>query len=147
MPFDPLETEPKHVAAPTALIEYMRPKPRGNKSGDKYDRTKHRPRLAITIPTTICGGSKAEAFRLHLGTGDDAGRARIKGAQLSDAKAVKPHQFLHAMTFKFGFVPSLGDEIADKERVPVRLINRDEFEIDLPAWWKVPAPVKLKAAK
>ena len=138
MPFEVLETEPKELSVPTALIQYMRPMPRGKKDptkAAKYNRATVRPQLKITLPTTICGTGKAKAHVLLLGTGTDKGKARIKGAPDGNLKAVEPKELAHSFTWNFGFVPKLSDEIADAERVPCRKIGDNEFEIDLPAWW------------
>ena len=137
MPFEELETEPKDLIVPTALISYMRPEKRKAKPGQAakpYNREMVKPCLIITIPTTICGIGKAKSHRFLLGTGSEKGKARIKGS--TDAKAVEPQEKKHCFTWKFGYVPKLEDEIADQERVLVRKINDNEFEIDLPEWWK-----------
>lgn len=139
MPLDVLETEPKELTLPTALISYMRPTPRKPKEGSArtskaYDRTKVLPQLVVTMPTTICGIGKEKTHLFMVGSGADKGKARIKASK--DAKAVAPKEMKHSFTWRFGHVPKLGDEIADQERVLCRKIGDNEFEIDLPAWWK-----------
>jgi hypothetical protein len=137
MPFEELETEPKELTVPTALISYMRPARREAKPGKPakpYNRQMIKPCLIITIPTTICGTGKAKAHIFQLGTGADKGKARISGS--TKPKAVAPKERMHCFSWKFGFVPKLSDEIAAQERVLARKISDDVFEIDLPEWWK-----------
>lgn len=135
MPFDVVETEPEARAAPTAMISYERPKRRGA-SAKTLDRVGVRPQLHITLPTTICGIGKAKSHVLLIGKGPDKGKARIKASAAEAKGAVVPKEMKHSFTWKFGFVPSLGVEAAAAERVLARKIGDDEFEIDLPEWWK-----------
>lgn len=135
MSFEVLETEPGEINHPTALISYMRPVQRKPKSGSAkvYDRTGVKPQLIVTLPTSICGVGKSPSHVFMLGTGPDGkGKARIKGS--AAPKAVKPKEMKHSFTWKFGYVPKFGDEIAAQERVLCRKIGDNEFEIDMPAW-------------
>ena len=51
-------------------------------------------------------------------------------------------------TSNFGFVPSLGDDAASGEKVNVRKIDDNTWEIDLPPWFKVAKPgLKSGASK
>lgn len=139
MPFEILETVPKASAVPMAKIKYMRSTPRGKKNGvDAKPKRRRYPELTIALPTTICGIGKAKAHVFMLGTGADKGRARISGLAIAidGSKAVVPRELKHCFVWNFGFVPSLKDEIADEEHVAVRKITDNEFEIDLPPWWK-----------
>ena len=127
MPFEIVETETKDNMPPTALISYMRPKRKG---GGEYDRSKVKPRLTVTLPTVVCGVAKSERFLFLLGSGTDAGKARIKGTK--DKKGVKPSEFKSHLVMRFGHVPKFGDDIFDGERCAVRKINDEEYEIDVP---------------
>lgn len=134
MPFEELETITKANAPPTAVISYM---PGGHSDSHKKN-TDRKPTLRITIPTTICGVSKSETFTLLVGTGEQAGKLRIKGIAKSARETrfgCKPGQMKHAFRFNFGYVPKLGDDHFDGERRPVRRISDEEFEIDVPVSW------------
>lgn len=126
MAFDVVETEGK-LNVPTALISYER------KKGGKTAQQHRRPMLMVTIPTTICGAAKEKTHEFCVGTGSDAGKARVRPSK--SAKAVKPTEFKNAFTWRFGYVPRLGTDAAAGDRVLVRKINDDEFEIDLPPWF------------
>jgi len=125
MPFEVVETVTKENMPPTVLISYMRPKRKGKDA--ECDRGKVKPKLTMTVPTSIFI-SKAETFLLLVGTGADAGKARIKASK--DKKAIKPSEFKSHLIFRFGFVPKLGDEIFDGERCAIRRLTDDEYEID-----------------
>jgi hypothetical protein len=141
MPFETLETITKANAPPTAVLSYMcrtqKPKPGKPVRNDK-DR---KPSLMVTLPTTMCGTSKSETFALLIGTGADIGKLRIKGIPASVKGAApspagaKPSQMKHAFRFNFGFVPKLGEDHFDGERRPVKKINNEEFEIEVPSSW------------
>jgi hypothetical protein len=90
----------------------------------------------ISIATTICGTSKAEAFKLQIGSGEDRGKLRIVGLP-ADAPGVIPTQHAHFFKWNFGFVPRLGEDEFEGERRPVRKIADDEFEIEVPESWFV----------
>lgn len=127
MAFEEIETGAS--APPQAKLSYLR----GQRGKNGEDRSK-KPKLIITIPTTICGISKSEKFALLVGTGDDRGKILIRGC---DAKpkpkgaAVAPTQHKHYFRFHFGYVPRLGDSIFD-EKGDVRRISDEEFEIIIP---------------
>lgn len=130
MPFDPIEFVTKSNLPPQASISYLRTeRKKGPAKGGK-------PRLLIAIPTTLSGVTKKKHFMLQFGTGKDAGKARISGQNAANKHTVERKDLLHASTFNFGYVPMLGDGAAQKEHVPVRKISDDEFEIDLPPWFK-----------
>lgn len=129
MPFEVLETQTKDNMPPTALISYMRPGKK--KGGADFDRNKTKPRLSVTVPTSIFI-SKAEKFVLLVGTGADVGKARIRAAGKSDKAGIKPSEFKAHLILRFGYVPKLGDEIFDGERCDIRRISEDEYEIDAP---------------
>jgi hypothetical protein len=132
MPFEPLETETKGNSPVEAIVTYMRPKPRGKAAyADKGQ--SGRPVLRICIPTKICGIGKAEKHKLFIGTGDDAGKMRVAGNTAEDS--IAPKQLKHTFIWTFGYVPRLGEEVFD-ERLPVRKIEDDVFEIDVnPKWF------------
>jgi hypothetical protein len=129
MPFDDLYTIAKHNQPPMATISYSTTtRKAGPVRNDKS------PTLKISIPTTICGTSKARAFKLQIGTGEDIGKLRIVG--LPEAMAgVEPSQHAHFFRWNFGFVPNLGEDEFEGEKRPVRKINDDEFEIYVPVSW------------
>lgn len=136
MPFDNLETITRDNMPPTALISYMPSRGRGTSGGKVKEGSK--PRLVITLPTTVCGTAKADRWVLQLGSGNDAGKLRIKGLpKNSPAKqgGVLPSEMKNCFKWNFGFVPKLGDDHFDGERKPVRKISDDEFEIDVPESW------------
>lgn len=133
MPFETLETITKQNMPPSAKLSYMPPPgPRG-KNGGKLARDP-KLQLIVSIPTTVCGTSKAKTFVLALGTGKDAGKLRVVGCAKNE-KGVEPRQLMHTFVFRFGFVPKLGEDHFDGEHRPVRKIGDDEFEIDVPASW------------
>jgi hypothetical protein len=132
MSFENLETVTKQNMPPMAKISYMPPQGRG-KSVAKHNKDP-KPQLIVSIPTTVCGTSKAKSFALLLGTGADAGKIRIKGSKTGGA-GVEPKELMHAFIFRFGFVPKLGDDHFDGEHRPVRKVSDDEFEIDVPRSW------------
>jgi hypothetical protein len=131
MPFEELETITRANAPPMATISYSLAY-KGSKRPDKGDR---KPRLLITIPTTLCGASKSETFRLLIGTGPDAGKLMIKGDNVSRDGGVSPTQLAHFFRWNFGFVPRLGDDMFEGEKRPVRKISEEEFEISVPVSW------------
>jgi hypothetical protein len=129
MGFETLETVTRGKEPPTAKVTYLRGINR--KTGTAKEGAK--PTLKISIPTTICGLAKAKIFQILIGKGGDAGKLRISGCK-SGVEGIKPSEFKHALTFNFGYVPSLGDDVFD-ERCPVRKITDDVFEIDVKASW------------
>lgn len=130
MPFEEVETFTKDHHQPVARWLY--------ESGARKRQGK--PKLTISIPTTVCGTAKAERFVMLLGTGDDQGKVRIRGVPEKNAppSAVKPTKHLHYFKFNFGVVPRLGEKSFDGDRVPVRKIGDDEFELTVPASWFEP---------
>lgn len=134
MPFDELETVTRKNAPPMATLSYDFATEKTKRSGGK-------PRLTISIPTTLCGTSKSKTFRLLIGTGEDAGKLRVQGSEAIKGKAVKsdgiePSQHAHFFRWNFGFVTKLGEEETfEGEKRPVRKISDDEFEIDVPVSW------------
>jgi hypothetical protein len=135
MPFEPIDTITKANMPPTALISYMPAQGHGKNAGKAKKESK--PRLVVTLPTTLCGTAKAERWTLMLGNGADAGRLRIKGLpKNSPAKqGIEPTEMKNCFRWNFGFVPRLGEDHFDGERRPVRKLGDDEFEIDVPASW------------
>jgi hypothetical protein len=130
MPFEVLETETKHNRPIMASISYMRPARKGEpKKGVK-------PQLLISIPTALSAISKKKFFVLQLGKGPDRGKARITGQNAKSKATIEPKCMKYTQIFNFGFVPLLGDEIAGQEHIPVRKISDDEFEVDLPPWFR-----------
>lgn len=136
MPFEVLETIKKELKASRPSISYMR-------FVSERTKKKNMPKLIVGIPRAILGPFKPKAetlYEFHVGSGKDAGRARI----VPGKNGVAATTLKNFIAFRFGFVPALGDEIADKEFVDGRPIDGG-FEIDLPAWFKIPG-VPKKAA-
>lgn len=143
MPFEDLETITKANAPPEATVTYDFAQKKGSaRKGDK------KPRLTISIPTTVCGVAKSKAFKLLLGTGVDVGKLLVRGelcyrSAKEVASALKPvpgtvapseHQ--HFLRFNFGYVPKLGDEDTfEAQRCAVRKVSDEEFEISVPPSW------------
>lgn len=131
MPFEDLETVTRHNQPPRATISYCVAQRNGKSKSEKQ------PKLTISIPTTICGTSKAKAFKLKIGTGASAGKLRIVGVP-DKAKAlagVVPSQHAHFFRWNFGYVPLLGEDQFEGEKRPVIKVGEDEFEIDVPPSW------------
>lgn len=133
MPFEILETIPRDSRQPMASVSYER---RGKKNA--------LPQLIVAIPTTLAGICKRERFRFDIGTGADAGKARVSGLAKGVPGTSAPGTMMkHSLVIRFGEVPALGDDAAAKEPCAVRKIDDNTWEIDLPPWFK-PAPVKAK---
>lgn len=131
MPFETLETVSRRLPRSSGSISYRRV--RGSKG--------HRPqpRLIISIPKTLAADFKTrdgDTYALLLGSGDDAGKARIR----RDAKGTgRCTPLQHTFMFNFGFVPYLGTSAGDREPLQVRAITGKDgsgFEFDLPVWFK-----------
>lgn len=139
MAFEELETVTRGNEPPQATVTYDYAY---KKNGIR--KTNAKPRLMISIPTTLCGVSKSKTFRLLVGTGDDVGKLLVRGCDAEKGKAknggVAPSQHAHFFRFNFGFVPKLGDEeLWGGEKRPVRKVSDEEFEIDVPrSWFAIP---------
>jgi hypothetical protein len=134
MPFEDLEIITPKNQPPQATISYViTSRKKGAAVGDR------KPKLTISIPTTLCGTSKAKSFKLQIGTGSHLGKLRIVG--MSDkpkapaAVGVEPSEHAHFFRWNFGFVPRLGEDTFEGEKRPVTKISDDEFEIDVPKSW------------
>lgn len=126
MPFEVIATIAKPMKDVQASISYR-------KNTTKTGRSKN-PVLIIGIPKTVMGDFKAkkeQPFALSIGKGADAGKARISPA--TDGVAAK--HLKGGLVFRFGYVPMLGSDAAEKEFVPVKYTGGN-FELDLPAWFK-----------
>ncbi len=156
MAFEELETVTRGNEPPQATVTYDY----AQKKGERVRKADAKPRLTISIPTTLCGVSKSKTFRLLVGTGDDLGKLLIRGCDAEKGKAnapfriggcdaekgkakpggVAPSQHKHFFRFNFGFVPKLGDEeLWGGEKRPVRKVSDEEFEIDVPrSWFAIP---------
>jgi len=131
MPFEDFETVTKDNAPPTAILTYQ-PAHRKNVKTDA------KPKLTISIPTTVCGQGKCDRFKLLVGTGEDAGKLRIvgiKGAKATDKVGVKPMEHEHFLKFNFGFVPAWGTDKIAADRHAVTKIDDDTFDVTVPASW------------
>jgi hypothetical protein len=128
MPFNDLDTVAK-ARAPEATISYSN---KVRKTGRaKADKTLQ---LTISIGTAICGTPGAKAFKLQIGSGQDAGKLRIVGLS-AEVSGVIPTRHGRFHRWNFGFVPRLGDDQFQGEKRPVRKTGDDEFEIDVPTSW------------
>jgi hypothetical protein len=137
MAFDTLETISRDSHAPMASISYDRPK----RGADKI------PRLIVSVPTVLAGLCKRDWFRFEIGTGQDAGRARVSGIAKGVPGSSAPGTMMkNALVIRFGRVPALGEDAAAKELCPVRKVDDNTWEIDLPPWFKVEKPAKIRAA-
>lgn len=131
MPFEILETVARDTRVAMASVSYERGKGRNGVIRDR------RPRLRVSIPTVFAGLCKRDRFRIDVGTGADAGRARISGLAKGVPGASAPGTMMkNALVVRFGFVPMLGEDAAAKEFVPVRKLDDNTWEIDLPPWFK-----------
>lgn len=83
MPFEEIETHTRQNAPPVATISYEHATEKSKRKGAK-------PRLTISVPTTICGTSKSKSFLLLIGSGADAGKIRIKGEKGGGGRASNP---------------------------------------------------------
>lgn len=125
---------------PTIMGRYGLPaKTRGSIS---YRRLKYKtgakmkdPKLVINIPKAFTEGMtivKGDRFVLMVGDGDDTGKAQLIKA--SNGEGSKVQVFAGCVSLRFGYVPMLGHDAAEKEDVDVRQVTGG-FEIDLPAWF------------
>ena len=73
-----------------------------------------------------------QRYALQVGTGADVGKARIEPIT---AGGVTPSIVKGGVTFRFGYVPMLGSDAAEKEFIEARA-TKTGFEIDLPPWFK-----------
>jgi hypothetical protein len=134
MAFETLPT----IAAPAkdamASISYRLP-------FSKHGRSKT-PRLIIGIPGPIAGNFKPKAsqlFALQIGDGSDQGKARIVEA----GEGVSPRMLRGGAAFRFGYVPVLGQNAAEKEYVAAKAI-KGGFELTLPKWFVAALPRSVK---
>lgn len=130
MPFEYLATVTRPAKISKPSISYMRfrsPK-------DPDNMRKALPKLIIGIPKGMVSGFKpkeGELYEFHVGTGKDSGKARI----VPGKNGITANVLKNAVAFRFGYVPMLGDEIADKEFVDGAAIDGG-FELTLPPWFK-----------
>lgn len=128
MPFEPLEFISKPLKDVQASISYRR-------NETKHGRSKN-PVLIIGIPVTAARDFKAkkdQMFGLSIGSGPDAGKARILP---QSAPGVLAKHLKGGLVFRIGYVPMLGTDTAEKEFVPVKALTGNGFEITLPPWFK-----------
>jgi hypothetical protein len=133
MPFAPLETVTKKLIEIRASISYMRRRMREGKN--KRHPHEYTPRLVIGIPKGVVTAPKkaaAQTYVFQIGSGNDAGKARL----LPSDKGIAPRDLKGGLVFRFGYVPMLGNNIADRELVEVKALAGGGFEIALPAWFK-----------
>lgn len=132
MPFTVLPTVQGRWGEPvktTGSLSYKRLKYKnGNKMKD--------PKLRISIPKHFTEGmtiQKGDRYILMVGDGDDAGKARL--VKSANHEGTKVQIFSGCVTLRFGYVPMLGHDAADKEDIDVRQVP-EGFEIDLPEWFR-----------
>jgi hypothetical protein len=127
MPFEDLETITKANMPPQASLSYMRQ----IRKGKEIDRDKVKPKLILTLPTSIVI-SKCEKFCIQIGSGQDFGKMRVIGMKKGvPGKGVKPSEFKSYLVLRFGYVPKFGDEIFDGMKCPIVRIDDDTYEIAL----------------
>jgi hypothetical protein len=93
------------------------------------------PKLLISIPKYFTEGmniKKGDRFVLLVGDGDDSGKARLIRSTNGEGSLVAV--FSGCVSLRFGFVPMLGHDAAEKEDIDVRRCDNG-FEIDLPSWF------------
>lgn len=98
----------------------------------------NKPKLIIGIPGAILHKFKhmeSDTFSLMLGDGSDAGKAMILRDKTGVCKAHKFGAGTGALSFKFGFVPSIGMDAVDKEQVELVAETADSITITLPPWF------------
>jgi hypothetical protein len=140
MPFEALETIARDTRVPMASVSYARSQRKGKVRAGL-------PVLIIAIPTTLAGVCKRDRFRFEVGTGNDAGKARVCGLAKGTVGTSAPGTMMkNALVIRFGEVPALGEDAAAKEQVHVRKIDDNQWEIDLPPWFKVVKQPKVRAA-
>jgi hypothetical protein len=135
MPFEICETVSGNLKEVKASISYMRYAVREGKKRRRPE-NEYLPRLVIGIPKAVVTAAKkatSQAYVLQIGAGADAGRARLMP---SDKGSVTPRELRGGLAFRFGYVPLLGNAIADREYVDVKALPGGGFEIALPAWFK-----------
>jgi hypothetical protein len=129
MPFEPLPTVPtgKQLVVCGSISYKRNSRSRNNK--------KSPPRLIICLPTIVNNGAiqKNDRVNLLIGTGSDEGRARLTKAKSEGALAYMMRG--GAILLRFGYVPMLGLDAAEREQLEFRA-NGEGFEFDLPAWFK-----------
>jgi hypothetical protein len=126
MPFELLPTVPTAQHATHGSISYKR----NSRSRNK----KSPPRLIICVPRSLNNGSieRNDRISLLIGTGSDAGKAKL--AKAKDGALARVLRG-GAILLRFGYVPMLGIDPAEREAIEVRP-NGDGFEFDLPPWFK-----------
>ena len=117
--------------------------PAKTKGSVSYRRLKYKtgakqrdPKLLISIPKYFTEGmtiTKGDRYILLIGDDEDEGKARI--IKSTNGEGSKVQVFSGCVSLRFGFVPMLGHDAAEKEDVEVRLCDGG-FEIDLPVWFK-----------
>ena len=132
MPFDLLETQTKATMPPMASLSYMRGrKASHDDSGDDEGTPKIRPKLIVTLPTTVCI-TQAERFAIFIGTGEDRGKIRICGLKKGVPGGVIGTTFKQHVMLRFGFVPKFGNESFATVKCPITRIDNDTYEIEVP---------------
>lgn len=141
MPFEAIETQPRDSRPPMASLSYERPSRKGKERAGL-------PALIVSVPTTLAGLCKRDRFRFEIGTGTDAGKARVCGIAKGVPGTSAPGTMMkNALVIRFGEVKALGDDAAAKEQCRVRKIDDNTWEIDLPPWFKIEkASPKVRAA-
>jgi|GEM_PF-2223514 hypothetical protein len=135
MPFEICETVAGKLKEVKASISYTRYPIREGRRRRKPE-SEYLPRLVIGIPKAAVTAAKkaaSQAYVLQIGAGADAGKARLLPC---DKGQVRPRELKGGLAFRFGYVPLLGNAIADREYVDVKALPGGGFEIALPAWFR-----------
>jgi hypothetical protein len=128
MPFEPLPTVPSDKQLKTSgSISYKRNSRARNK--------KSPPRLIICLPAVVNNGAirKDDRVELMVGTGPDIGRAKL--VKSKDGAALAHALRGGGILLRFGYVPLLGTDPAEREPLDFRP-DSDGFLFDLPPWFK-----------
>ena len=108
------------------------PRQASPKVGQRLGRAEADQRVAA-LQAVFEGRDALLAQRLQAqGGGDGAGRARL--ARSYDSQGANARLFRGAVTFRFGHVPMLGTDAAEKEPIEVHMADGD-FEFELPKWF------------
>lgn len=138
MSFKAVETElhTKEYALNRVSVGYRRPPQNGKRGTEKVFEVK--PRLKIGVPRTIAGRfDPTQRYDLLFGTGPDAGKTRVAVAVNGCGRYGRAG--LGGGVFKFGYVPALSMDAAEKEFVDFLVLDPAQhdgavLELFGPAW-------------
>jgi hypothetical protein len=128
MPFEPLPTVPGEK-------QYRTCGSISCKRNSRAHNKKSVPRLIICLPAMVNNGmiKKNDRVGLLIGTGNDTGKARL--VKDNGGAAVAHVLRGGGILLRFGYVPMLGADAAEREELDFRAVGGN-FEFDLPLWFK-----------